>query len=137
MAALQLDNLNARIDQLEVDSAVTKAELLDVLRQMQEQKQSVVDDVQIAFANVQNRIEYIINDASREFKDLKQNQSTNYNDLFSRMKASVDMLEDRLKGLEGRPGGDYRGGGGSFKQQGYLPLKVIIPEQLGKQPEKC
>ena len=52
------------------------------------------------------------------------------------MKASVDMLEDRLKGLEGRPGGDYRGGGGSFKQQGYLPLKETIPEHLGKQPEK-
>ena len=136
MAALQLDNLNARIDQLEVDSAVTKAELLDVLRQMQEQKQSVVDDVQITFANVQNRIEHIINDASREFNDLKQNQSTNYNDLFSLMKASVDMLEDRLKGLEGRPGGDYRGGGGSSKQQGYLTLKATIPEQLGKHPEK-
>ena len=32
MAALQLDNLNARIDQLEVDSAVTKSELFDVLQ---------------------------------------------------------------------------------------------------------
>ena len=38
MAALQLDNLNARIDQLEVENAVTKAELFDILRQMQEQK---------------------------------------------------------------------------------------------------
>ena len=46
------------------------------------------------------------------------------------------MLENYLKGLERKPGGDYRGGGGSFKQQGYLPLKATIPEQLGKQPEK-
>ena len=52
MTVLELDNLNARIDRLEVDNTVTKAELLDVLRQMQEQKQSAVDDGQIAFANV-------------------------------------------------------------------------------------
>ena len=47
MAALQIDNLNTRVVQLETDSAATKAEILHILRKMKEQQQSVVDDVQI------------------------------------------------------------------------------------------
>ena len=92
MAGTPMESLNERIMQLEIDSAVTKAELLDVLRQMTEQKQSVVDYVQVAFANVRTRIELIINDTTRGFNDLKQMQSTNYNDLFYRTKAAVDIL---------------------------------------------
>ena len=97
MAAAPMESLNERIMQLEIDSAVTKAELLDVLRQMTEQKQSVMDDVQVAFANVRTRIELIINDTTRESNGLKQIQSISYNYLFSDAKVAVDILEDRLK----------------------------------------
>ena len=65
MAATSMESFNERIMQLEMDSAFTKAELLDILRQMIEQKQSVVDDVQVAFANVRTRLELIINDTTR------------------------------------------------------------------------
>ena len=138
--AMNVDEMSSRIIQLAVDSGVTKAELLDFLRQMHMQKLEVIDAINVKFAQIRNRIDIIIHDTARELNELKAGQTSSYNDLFSRTKAAVDNFEDRMSGLESRGSGGPRegqsGGGGVYKGQGYLPLKSTIPEQMGKEPEE-
>ena len=113
--------MSSRIIQLEVDSGVTKAELLDLLRQMHTQKLEVIDAINVEFAKIRNRIDIIIHDTARELNELKASQTSSYNDLFSRTKAAVDNLEDRMSGFESRGSGGPRegqsGGGGVYKGQ--------------------
>ena len=90
--AMNVEEMSSRIIQLEVDSGVTKAELLDLLRQMHTQKLEVIDAINVEFAQIRNSIDIIIHDTARELNELKAGQTSSYSDLFSRTKAAVDNL---------------------------------------------
>ena len=47
---MNVEEMSSRIVQLEVDCGVTKAELLDVLRQMNTQKLEVIDAINVEFS---------------------------------------------------------------------------------------
>ena len=68
---MSADEMTGRIVQLEVDSGVTKTEILDILRQVGEQKQLMIDEIQLNFADVRNKIDALINDTRREVEGLK------------------------------------------------------------------
>ena len=105
---MNIEEMSSRIIQLEVDSRVTKAELLDVLRQMNAQKIEVIDAINLEFAQIHNRIDTTIYDTHREVNDLNAGQVTNYNAWFYRTKAAVDNLEDGMRALESRSLGEPR-----------------------------
>ena len=65
MAAMSAEEMMSRIVQLEVDSSITKTELIDALRQIEAQKVLLTDVVQAEFANVRVRIYNLVNDTKR------------------------------------------------------------------------
>ena len=130
---MSAEEITARIVQLEVDSSVTKTEIIDLLRQVGEQKQAMVDEVALNFADVRNRIDSLINDTRRELEGL----SNQTRDLNQRTKTAVDTLDGRLTEVERKGGGGHGGTeGGVDKPKSYLPIKSTIPEPLGDEPLK-
>ena len=57
MAAMSAEEMMSRIVQLEVDSSITKTELIDALRQIGTQKVLLTDAVQTEFASIRIRID--------------------------------------------------------------------------------
>ena len=69
MATKTAEEATSRIIQLEVDQSITKTELLDALRELEQQKRNIGDNIEMAFASVQNRLDAFINDTSRELNN--------------------------------------------------------------------
>ena len=128
------EEMMSRIGQLEVDSLITKAEVIDILKQFEVQKEAMQDAIQREFAQTRNRIDILVNDVRAEVKILNEKRD----DLLNQTARAVDQLDSRLNILEvhGGPGVGGGNGGREDRQKGYLPLKSTIPESLGNAREK-
>ena len=136
---MDASEMTCRMLQLEVDSSVTKAEILDVLRRMQEQKDLVMDAIGKEFAQIKVNMDSIVMEAAREFENTRLQQEAGYKDLFERTKNAVENLESKMAKMEAGEGlRENRGERGEWKNtgKGYLPLKQTIPDQLGNEPER-
>ena len=139
MATMTAEEATARIVQLEVDQSITKTELLDALRELEQQKRTIGDNIDMAFASVKNRLDALINDTSRELSNLNNANK----ELLNRTSNAVDTLDVRLKAVENwvQQSGPSAGYGvdrdrGEYRQKGYLPIKNTIPETLSNDPTK-
>ena len=129
--------MSQRIVQMEVDQSITKTELIDILRQVELQKEMMTDSIEREFASVRVRIDTLINDTGRELSNL----ATANRDLMGRTGQAVDVLDGRIRMMEARVasfGGGSAGGGGEGrdKPRGYLPFKATIPELFGNDQAK-
>ena len=136
MAAMSAEEMMSRIVQLEVDSSITKTELIDALRQIEAQKVLLTDAVQTEFASVRVRIDNLVNDTKRELQSIGEH----HQNLLNQTSTAVSTLDLRLKMVEARGDGagdrDRGDSRGEFKVKGYLPLKNTIPDSLGSDPAK-
>ena len=136
MAAMSAEEMMSRIVQLEVDSSITKTELIDALRQIEAQKVLLTDVVQTEFASVRVRIDNLVNDTKRELQSIGEH----HQNLLNQTSTAVSTLDLRLKMVEARGDGagdrDRGDSRGEFKVKGYLPLKNTIPDSLGSDPAK-
>ena len=96
MATMTAEEATARIVQPEVDQSITKTELLDALRELEQQKRNIGDNIDMAFASVNNRLDALINDTSRELSNLNNANK----ELLNRTSNAVDTLDVRLKAVE-------------------------------------
>ena len=95
MASLiSAEEMMSRIVQLEVDSSITKAELIDILKQFEVQTEAMQDAIQRGFAQTRNRIDILVNDVRAEVKILNEKRE----DLLSQIARAVE-LDSRLKNL--------------------------------------
>ena len=102
------EEMMSRIVQLEVDSSITKAELIDILKQFEVQKEAMQDAIQREFAQTRNRIDILVNDVRAEVKILNEKRE----DLLNQTARAVDQLDSRLKILEVHGGPGVGGGNG-------------------------
>ena len=131
-----MEQMAARIVQLEVDNGITKTELIDVLFQIEAQKVAMADAVEREFASVKIKLDNLINDTSRELGNLdKANR-----ELLERTVTAVDTLDLRLRAVENKAasggGGDYGRETRDSKTRRCLVFKSTIPESLGNGPTK-
>ena len=87
------EEMMSRIVQLEVDSSITKAELIDILKQFEVQKEAMQDAIQREFAQTRNRIDILVNDVRAEVKILNEKRE----DLLNQTARAVDQLTPALK----------------------------------------
>ena len=93
MASLMsAEEMMSRIVQLEVDSSITKAELIDILKQFEVQKEAMQNAIQREFAQTRNRIDILVNDVRAEVKILNEKRE----DLLNQTARAVDQLDSRL-----------------------------------------
>ena len=85
--------MSQRIMQMEVDQSITKTELIDILRQVELQKEMMTDSIEREFASVRVRIDTLINDTGRELSNL----ATANRDLMGRTGQAVDVLNGRIR----------------------------------------
>ena len=108
--------MSQRIMQIEVDQSITKTELIDILRQVELQKEMMTDCIEREFASVRVRIDTLINDTGRELNNL----ATANRDLMGRTGQAVDVLDGRIRMMEARVasvGGGSAGGGARSTRQ--------------------
>ena len=101
MAAMSAEEMMSRIVQLEVDSSITKTELIDALRQIEAQKVLLTDAVQTEFASVRVRIDNLVNDTKRELQSIGEH----HQNLLNQTTTAVSALDLRLKMVEARGDG--------------------------------
>ena len=121
MATMTAEEATSRIIQLEVDQSITKTELLDALRELEQQKRNIGDNIQMAFASVKNRLDALINDTSRELSNLNDANK----ELLNRTANAVDTLDGRLRAVENwvrqvAPGSGYAGDRSEYRKKMLL-----------------
>ena len=116
--AMSAEELTSRVVQLEVDSAVmredvrvTKGEIIDIFRQITDQKQGMVDAIQVEFAKANSRIDVLINDTGAELEKLKGTHTASITDLFSQTQHALQQLDGRMKEVASSRSGEGGGGG--------------------------
>ena len=105
--------LEQRVAQMEVDLAIQKTEVIEVLRKLEEEKVGFGDMVSVQLAASANAVQTVIADARREFARVDET----FQNLYGRTKVAVEQIESRLAALESRSSG-----GAGKGNSGYLPM---------------
>ena len=96
MATFTAEEATSRIIQLEVDQSITKTELIDALRELEQQRQTIGDNIEMAAATVKSQLDALINDTARELNNLNDANK----ELLDRTANAVDTLDGRLRAME-------------------------------------
>ena len=115
--------MESRVAQLETEVTSLQVELGRYKGQLEEQKQKLMDDIGIEFANTKLALGEIVVDARAEFAKLQQGIT----ELHQGTLNALTELTKRMEIVE-------KGGTGKV-QKGYLPTKSTIPKVMGGQEE--
>ena len=114
--------MDQRVEALERKLAAMEEGVAKYMRISEEQKEGFADAVQRAMAEIRNELGTTINDARREFTNIRE-EIVN---VWGQASSAVSVLRERIQYLEaGRAGegggvhGAHKGGG----KGGYLPMK--------------
>ena len=94
VAAQDMQALERRLGTLEQTHA-------NFVREVDREKAAFMDNVQLAFASQENKMDAIINDAKGKFAELERNLTT----LANLTDMAVKTMEEKMRGVESRSSG--------------------------------